>query len=65
MLHHDIGRIVGNPEDYKKCKLCGAVNWYENDVCIVCGCNEFEEFTKKDAKALLSIFEDDEIEIEV
>jgi len=64
-MHHTIARIVGKPEDYKKCRLCGRVNWYENEQCINCGGTEFTEFTKKDADRLLEVFEDEEMEIEV
>ena len=65
MMHHSIARIAGNPEDYKKCRLCGAVNWYENERCINCGGTEFVEFTEKDAERLLEVFDDEEIEIDV
>jgi len=63
--HHTIGRIAGKPSDYKKCKLCGSINWYEREGCINCPSKEFEEFTEDDAEELLKDYEDNEIELDI
>ena len=35
--------VVVKPSDFKICKCCGQLNWYENDFCINCGCENFDE----------------------
>lgn len=44
-MQHSLGKIFGKPSDYKICKKCGAINWYENEKCI-CDCKEFDESKK-------------------
>lgn len=34
--------ILGKPSDYKICKKCGSINWYENEEC-VCNSTDFKE----------------------
>jgi len=36
-MEHALAKIVVKPSDYKLCKECGAINWYENGECINCG----------------------------
>lgn len=31
------------PSDFKVCKKCGALNWYEYEECFTCGFEEFDE----------------------
>ena len=35
--------ILGKPSDFKVCKNCNRVNWYENEECIECGKNVFDD----------------------
>lgn len=56
-MHQTVGRIAGKPSDYKKCPVCYAINWYENDTCVNC------DHLLRIATALE--FTDDEIELEV
>lgn len=52
-MHHTVGRIFGAWDiDYKICKRCGAINWYENEVCHACGNESFRETRWKDVKWL-------------
>jgi len=41
----DMCGIEMKPGDYKVCKECCVINWYENDVCRNpdCSCDEFLE----------------------
>lgn len=38
-----IGYIRGKPTDFKICKECKAINWYENEYCHQCFKTDFEE----------------------
>ena len=42
-MEMDLQRISQKPHDYKKCLECGKINWYENDVCIGCHYNIFDD----------------------
>ena len=42
-MKHTIDRILSNPNDYKLCKDCGMINWYENKTCIYCGSGNFNK----------------------
>ena len=42
-MRHSIDRIKSNIYDYKMCKECGMINWYENEECIYCGSNNFND----------------------
>jgi len=42
-MQHTLAKIFGKPNDYKICKKCGALNWYENKECINCGFAYFYE----------------------
>lgn len=42
-MRHTVDRILANQHDYKLCKVCGMINWYEREICIYCGSNEFNE----------------------
>lgn len=43
-MRHNLDRISENPQDYKLCsdERCGAVNWYENATCVLCGADSLE-----------------------
>ena len=41
--------VFSKPNDFKICKKCGALNWYENKECKECGSKEF----KDDKKSIL------------
>ena len=34
------------PSDFKICKSCGEVNWYENESCKECGSERFDDSEK-------------------
>ena len=36
-------KIIGKITDYKICKKCGVLNWYENERCVNCSNNGFDE----------------------
>ena len=50
-MQHSLGKIFGKPSDYKICKKCGAINQYENKIC-VCDCKEFDESKEAFNKSL-------------
>jgi uncharacterized protein with PIN domain len=35
--------ILQKLSDFKVCKNCSRINWYENESCIECGNNEFDK----------------------
>lgn len=35
-MESELIRIYGKPTDFKVCKKCKAINWYENDECHNC-----------------------------
>ena len=35
--------LVMKPSDFKVCEKCGKINWYENEDCIECGENKFND----------------------
>lgn len=66
-MHATIGHVLGKIEDFKKCGNCGAVNWYENDICInQCKPTKFKKLKRSDVKDLASDYDDDlECEIDI
>ncbi|RLJ70704.1 hypothetical protein BCF55_0985 [Hydrogenivirga caldilitoris] len=38
-----LDKIASQPSDYKICKECGYINFYENEVCVMCQGDEFDE----------------------
>ena len=38
-----LANIETKPSDFKVCKKCGSLNWYENESCFNCGAEEFDE----------------------
>ena len=53
-MHHTIGRILGAWDtDYKICKNCGKINWYENERCVDCGNGKFRKVKKSDLNWIL------------
>ena len=47
MKERQLQDILASPIDYKVCKSCGSINWYENEECITCGAGQFH--TQKEA----------------
>jgi len=35
-MQHNVDSILTKPDDYKLCKSCGVINWYENKQCHAC-----------------------------
>ena len=65
-MHHTVERILAKPTDYKVCKNCRALNWYENKICRACEEARFSVETKTYMKNLERDFYDDwQIAIEV
>ena len=55
-MHHTIGRILSNPDDYIVCKGCGAINWYGRENCVQCGMEfTYIEFTYIDTSDYIKI----------
>ena len=50
-----IENIKSKPNDYKLCKFCNHINWYENEECVSCGESEFKEL----GKDIISAVEDE------
>lgn len=55
-MKHTIDYIESNPDDFKVCAECGAINWYENKRCHSCGGRSFRELKDKDIIALKEIY---------
>lgn len=36
MMEATLEKILGKPSDFKLCKSCKAINWYENEECREC-----------------------------
>lgn len=68
-MHQTIGRIAGKVTDYKKCKACQSINWYENEECHNCMNKRFKAMTEREGLRLLRDLEydnlSDETEIDV
>lgn len=70
-MYNTIGRIAGKIIDYKICKECGSINWYENESCVNCYTINtvlktiFRPMTEKDAEILLQDYTDDECEMDI
>lgn len=47
-------QIHSKPSDYKVCKKCKTINWYENDICsnLECVCESFDESQEKVEEAI-------------
>lgn len=35
-MYHTLDYIQSKPSDFKICKKCGCINWYENKECHLC-----------------------------
>lgn len=46
-MEASLENIKEKPTDFKICKECGAINYYENEKCINCRKIDFEERDKK------------------
>lgn len=66
-MYHRVDRILTKPDDYKICRACGNINWYENDVCKELGCSstKFKPLGKRFLKNLDQEYDGYDIEIEV
>lgn len=42
-MEQTLGRILGKPNDYKRCRQCGVINWYENKHCHSCQHKQFRK----------------------
>ena len=42
-MEADLNNIICKPSDFKICKKCNSVNWYENENCHNCDNTEFKE----------------------
>ena len=42
-MRHSVDRILSNVNDYKICKECGMINWYERERCIHCKSSNFND----------------------
>ncbi len=40
-------QIIGKKNDFKLCKQCERINWYENKICHCCNGKEFNDHGKK------------------
>jgi len=40
-MQHELIRIFQKPSDYKVCRECRAINWYENEECQCCGAKQY------------------------
>lgn len=38
--------IERKPDDFKICKKCKNINWYENETCHICNGKDFDELGK-------------------
>jgi predicted amidophosphoribosyltransferase len=48
-----LDQILLKPSDFKICKECGRVLFYDRECCIWCGCEEFDE----DRTSVLDFYE--------
>ena len=39
----NLSNVVCKQNDFKICCTCGALNWYENEICRECNTNKFDE----------------------
>ena len=61
-MHATIDKITSKPSDYKICMACNYVNWYENEMCVICDSTKLsddEDMVHKKMVELLDDFEDD------
>jgi ribosomal protein L40E len=42
-MEHTVKDIINNPENYKICKKCGALNWHNNKQCWQCKNKRFNK----------------------
>lgn len=46
-----LDQIQFKPSDFKVCKSCNKINWYENEICFFCGKRAFNNSKKMVEKA--------------
>ena len=63
-MRHTVDYILGKPADFKVCKECRTINWYENDECVNCFSQEFIDFSAS-RQRLLKAEMDYDFEMEV
>lgn len=42
-METQLSNLLVKPNDYKLCRSCGVVNWYENEFCHFCEHEKFQE----------------------
>jgi len=47
-MEHTLGKIIVKAGDYKICKECNLINWYENETCHNCNTKDFTEIMSKE-----------------
>ncbi|RLC77545.1 MAG: hypothetical protein DRI61_11390 [Chloroflexi bacterium] len=52
-----IGLVISKPEDYRKCNICGAINWYEREICHNCGSNDLRDLNEADIQQIANAIE--------
>jgi len=50
-MEHKLGRVFQKPSDYKVCRECRALNWYENEECRCCGAKQYS-VTEEEAEKI-------------
>ena len=63
-IHQTIGRIAGKPDDYKICRSCKTINWYENEECHNCLERHFRRMTEKASEQLLKEYDEDGLDVD-
>jgi ribosomal protein L40E len=63
-MYHTAGYIEGKQTDFKVCKKCDEINWYENESCHNCRSygttsKAFRAVTKLDIKRMLEWVKED------
>lgn len=53
---HRISTIRATPQDYKRCSVCGNINWYERDYCVICNSQSFEDVSEERLNEMLNTF---------
>ena len=54
-MYHTLDKIISKPNDYKvclstECDTYHKLNWYENDICILCWWNNFSDLWSEEVK---------------
>jgi len=52
-MESQLMQIQAKPSDYKICRFCNKINWYENENCVQCG--EYNKFWISENKVIDAI----------